>query len=45
MHKEKKKSSVVLARTEGFFFSLYRAQLVSEMERSGIELHGLSRTS
>lgn len=30
--------------SEGCFFFLHRAQPVSEMERSGIELHGMSRT-
>ena len=31
--------------SEGCFFFLHRAQPVSEMEQSGIELHGMSRTA
>ena len=31
--------------SEGCFFFLHRAQPVSKMEQSGIELHGMSRTS
>ena len=40
----KRENSNHRARTsEGCFFFLHRAQPVSEMEQSGIELHGASR--